>query len=231
MNKRLAYNILLWVLVAASLGMILWRVSQPAAAAGSGYSGSIELPDLNTIYLPASGVEVHFSEVLLSDHEETRKLTVSTQDATVSTELEKRIWEILDIPSFTKTQTITYTGTGYFMVDLSNLSERSFDQNKEAKTLTIYIPHAKLEAIEIDPEKIIIDSVKESLFAKGNIKLTAQDFNDIEIELRNKLTAKFNTVYNGQQADKIALKMVREIYAPLINAIDSRYTLNVEFAN
>ena len=51
----------------------------------------------------------------------------------------------------------------------------------------------------------------------------------IEKELRDRLEAKFDTIENGQKADTIALEMVKEVYEPLIKAIDSSYQLYVEF--
>ena len=47
--------------------------------------------------------------------------------------------------------------------------------------------------------------------------------------MRDRLEATFNTAENGQNADATALRMVREVYEPLIKAIDSEYTLYVEF--
>ena len=40
---------------------------------------------------------------------------------------------------------------------------------------------------------------------------------------------KFNIASNGQKADDIALKMVKEVYEPIVKAIDSGYSLCVEF--
>lgn len=40
---------------------------------------------------------------------------------------------------------------------------------------------------------------------------------------------KFNTAENGQEADDLALKMVREVYEPVVKAIDGRYSVVVEF--
>ena len=102
-------------------------------------------------------------------------------------------------------------------------------EDKDKKTVTIRIDHAYLQAIEIDPNKIIIDEVKESLLARGDIELTVSDYNAIEKELRSRLEAKFNTAANGQKADDLALKMVKEVYEPVIQAIDRRYSVIVEF--
>ena len=114
-------------------------------------------------------------------------------------------------------------------MDLDNLTKENIIQDKKNKTITILIDHAYLQAIEIDPNKIIIDAVKEGLLARGDIELTVKDYNTIEKQLRDRLEEKFNTAANGQNADAAALRMVKEVYAPIIKAIDSSYTLYVEF--
>lgn len=193
------------------------------------YNDGIEQIDLDSIYLVDSGVQVDFAEVIVGTQEETRKLIVSTQQATVSIELTDSLIKKLDYDFLKKTQKVSYTGTGYFIVDLDNLTKDNIIQDKQNKTVTIQIGHAYLETIEIDPNKIIIDEVKEGLLARGDIELTVKDYNSIEKELRNQLEAKFKTAENGQNADAIALRMVKEVYEPIVKAIDSNYTLYVEF--
>ena len=226
-NKRL--NILCYVLIAAIAVTLLWGLVNGKHVFQNTYDDGIEQVDLNTIYLNGSKIEVDFSEVLIGNQEETRKLIVSTQEATVFTELTSELIRQLDFNFLKKTQKVSYTGKGYFVVDLDNLTKSNILQDKQKKTITIKIDHAYLEAIEINPEKIIIDEVKEGLLARGDIKLTVKDYNAIEKELRNRMEEKFNTAENGQNADKIALQMVKEVYEPVIKAIDSSYELTVEF--
>ena len=65
---------------------------------------------------------VNFSDVILSDQNESRKLIVSVQKAMVATKLTDRLIKQLDI--LKKTQNVSYTGTGCFVVDLDNLRTR-----------------------------------------------------------------------------------------------------------
>ena len=95
--------------------------------------------------------------------------------------------------------------------------------------ITIKIGHAYLQAIEINPEDIVIDEVKESLLAKGDIELTVADYNVIEKELIDRLEVEFNNAVNGQTADDIALKMVKKVYEPIVKAVDSGYSVQIEF--
>lgn len=228
-DKNKVLTITCYVLVAAIALTLLWGLVNGKHVFKDTYSDGIEQVDLDTIYLQGSKVEVDFSEVIIGTQEETRKLIVSTQEATVSTELTSELIRQLDFDFLKKTQKVSYTGKGYFVVDLDNLTKENIVQDKQEKTVTIKIEHAYLQAIEIDPEKIIIDEVKEGLLARGDIKLTVKDYNAIEKELRNRMEEKFNTAENGQKADAIALQMVKEVYEPVIRAIDPGYELYVEF--
>ena len=222
-------KIIIVVLLSAIFITLIWGLCNKKSGFQDTFDDGIEQIDLDSIYLTQSGVQVDFSEVIIGKHEETRKLIVSTQEGTVSTELTDRLIKKLDFNFLKKTQNVSYTGTGYFVVDLDNLTKDRIIQDKQNKTLTIKIDHAYLQAIEIDPNKIIIDEVKEGLLARGDIELSVQDYNTIEKELRDRLEAKFNTSANGQKADKIALQMVKEVYEPIIKAIDPSYEVQIEF--
>lgn len=194
-----------------------------------GYDDGITQIDLNTIYLNTSGVQVDFYDVIIGKQEEVRKLIVSTQETTASIELTDRLIEILDVDFLKKTQRVSYTGEGYFVVDLDNLTQKDIHVDDSSKTITISINHAYLKTVDIDPNKILIDDVKEGLLAWGDIKLTVSDYNAIEKELRNRMIAKFNTASNAQAADDKAIQIVKEVYEPLVKAVDPSYEVRVEF--
>lgn len=229
MQKIKVLRIICVVLFLAICVTLIWGLIHRKNLSPNAYDDGIEQIDLDSIYLVDSGVQVDFSEVIIGTQEETRKLIVSTQEATVSTELTDSLIKRLDYDFLKKTQKVSYTGTGYFVVDLDNLIKDNIIQDKKNKTVTIQIGHAYLQTIEIDPGKIIIDEVKEGLLARGDIELTVKDYNAIEKELRSMLEKKFDTADNGQNADTVALRMVKEVYEPLIKAIDSEYSLYVEF--
>lgn len=227
--KRRALDIACVVLFLAIIGILLWGMIRVKQDKDDAYDDGIVQVDLNTIYLEGSDVKVNFSEVILGQQEETRKLIVSTHEATVSTQLSASLINSLDFDFLTKTQKVSYFGTGYFVVDLDNLTEANIIEDSETKTVTIQIGHAYLEVVDIDPEKIIVDEVKQGLLAWGKIKLTVNDYNEIEKELVNRMEDKFNTVENGQKADTAALRMVQAVYEPIVKAVDSDYSVVVEF--
>ncbi len=228
-NRQKRANLYVGVLTLAVIAVVIWGLAQGRNPLHTQVDDGIERIDLDTIYLKNSGVEVDFSEVLLSEQNETRKLIVSSQRGTVTTELTDRLIKQLDFDFLKKTQSVSYTGTGYFVVDLDHLTAANVVQDKDRKTVTLQIDHAYLEAIDIDPNNIIIDEVKEGLLARGDIELTVKDYNIIEKELRTRLEDKFDTVSNGQAADDIALKVVKAVYEPIVKAIDRRYDVIVEF--
>lgn len=227
-NKKFL-SCIAFILLVILVCVVIWGILNRHGSSNTPYSDGIEQIDLDTIYLDNSGVEVSFADVILSGQNETHKIIVSTQTGTVTTELTDRLIQKLDFDFMKKSQKVSYTGTGYFIVDLDNLTTADIVEDKDNKTVTIQIGHAYLQSIEIDPNKIIIDEVKESLLARGDIELTVPDYNAIEKELHNRLEAKFNTVANAQKADDLALKMVKDIYEPVIKAIDHRYRVIVEF--
>lgn len=228
-TRQKSLNIIAAVLAVLVILVSIWGCLQGNKPVHTQVSDGIEQIDLDTIYLPSSGVEVNFSDIILSHQNETRKLIVSTQTGTVTTELTDRLIKQLDFDFMKKTQNVSYTGTGYFVVDLDHLTATNVIEDKNTKTITIQIDHAYLQAIEIDPNNIIVEDVKESLLAWGDIKLTVADYNAIERDLRTRLAEKFDTAANGQAADDLAIQMVKEVYEPIVKAIDQRYRVIVQF--
>ena len=228
MKKKL-WNILCIVVLAAIVIITLWGVIHKKNQAKDDFSDGLEKLEADVIYLEGSRMEVSFSDVILSNQNETRKLIVSEQEGTVSTLLTSRLIQQIDFDFMKKTQTISYTGKGYFVVDLSHLTKDDVIEDKEHQTIRILIDHAYLETVDINPDDIIIDEVKESLLARGKMKLTVAEYNEIERQLRQKLELQFNTPENAQEADDIALKMVKELYETVIKAIDPTYQVVVSF--
>ena len=229
MKKTRLYSILCAILLVAIAVVLIWSRSVKSDENELTYEDGIEQLDLDSIYLKDSGVQIDFSEVIIGSENESRKLIVYEQEATVSTQLTDSLIKKLDLDWLKKTQKVSYTGKGYFVVDLDKLTQNDVVEDKSKKQITVKIEHAYLEAIKINPEDIIIDEVKESFLAKGDIKLSVEDYNIIERELKTKLEEKFNSAINGQKADDIALKMVKEVYEPIVKAIDSGYSRRVEF--
>lgn len=229
MKKIQLKSMICVLLLIAIITVLIGNKSNNIFRGNEPYQDGIEQLDLDSIYLKSSGVQVDFSEVIVGNENESRKLIVYEQEATVSTQLTDSLIKKLDFDWLKKTQKVSYTGNGYFVVDLDKLTEKDIMVNESKKLITIKIGHAYLQAIEINPEDIVIDEVKESLLARGDIKITVADYNAIEKELKERLETKFNNASNAQKADDIALKMVKNVYEPIVKAIDLEYNVYVEF--
>lgn len=227
-NRQKGLNIAAGVLAALLIAVVLRGLVCRAGPLRMQVSDGIEQIDLDRIYLHSSGVEVSFSDVILSSQNETRKLIVGTQTGTVSTKLTDRLIRQLDFDFMKKTQNVFYTGTGYFVVDLDNLTAANVLEDHDEKTVTIRVGHPYLQAVEIDPSRIIIEDVEESLLARGDIRLSVADYTAIEEDLRSRLEEKFDIAANGRSMDELAVKMVRQVYEPIVKAIDPRYRVIVE---
>lgn len=227
--KRVLLNALCAILLLGIFICIIWGVANKDKDPQSSIEDGVVQVDLNSIFLEGSGVEVNFADVLLSSHNETRQLIVSEQTGTVRTMLTDRLIKKLDFDFLKKTQNVSYTGTGYFVVDLDKLTAEDIDYDKKAKRLTIRVDHSYLKAIEINPDNIIIDEVNEGLLARGDIELTVSDYRAIESELRDRMMSKFSVASNVQKADDAALRMVKEVFDPVIHAIDRDVELVIKF--
>ena len=108
-DKNKMLNIVCYVLAGAIVVTLLWGLVNGKHVFKDNYDDGIEQIDLDTIYLNGSKVEVDFSEVIIGTQEETRKLIVSTQEATVSTELTSELIRQLDFNFLKKTQKVSTT--------------------------------------------------------------------------------------------------------------------------
>ena len=174
-NRQKGLNIAAGVLAALLIAVVLRGLVCRVGPSRMQVSDGIEQIDLDRIYLHSSGVEVSFSDVILSSQNETRKLIVSTQTGTVSTKLTDRLIKQLDFDFMKKTQNVFYTGTGYYVVDLDNLTAANVLEDHDEKAVTIRVDHPYLQAVEIDPSRIIIEDVEESLLARGDIRLSVAE--------------------------------------------------------
>lgn len=228
--KQKALNIAIIVVSILIVIFVIWGVCHKREKTKSTEMTYEELANIDELeFADNPKVRVKFSDVILGPKQEVRKLVVLERAATVETELSSKLIEILDIPAFEKSQKVTYTGLGRYLVNLDDLDESSVVDDAENKILTIKIGHAYLESVEIDPYKIKADEVEEGFFARGNIKISVEDYNTIEKTIKAKMETKLKTAKLGQEADEVALKMVKEIYEPVVKAIDEEYEVKVEF--
>ena len=170
---------------------------------------------------------VEFSDVIVEQFREESKLLVSSVDATISMELKQNSgW---DIGILTKTQKINYQGTGKFYVDLSMMGPHSLHLDEDSQTITIEIPHASMEPLEIDPTRFTCEEVENGLLAFGDLKFTPQEFNDLQTTCKLKLEKEINTEANRNAADERAVEEMMKIYEPIVKTVDDDYSVEITF--
>lgn len=170
---------------------------------------------------------VEFSDVIVEKFREESKLLVSSVDATISMELKQNSgW---DIGILTKTQKISYQGTGKFYVDLSMMGPHSLRLDEDSQTITIEIPHASMEPLEIDPTGFTCEEVENGLLAFGDLKFTPKEFNDLQTTCKLKLEKEINTEANRNAADERAVEEMMKIYEPIVKTVDDDYSVEITF--
>ena len=170
-----------------------------------------------------------FAEALLGDRSQLKKLEVlSYKVSDVATIVDAGLG---DLSIFSKSKIVTYNGTAVYTVDLSGLNEAGFELDKDGRVLTMKIPHAKLEPINIQSSDIEFGETETGLFAFGELKLTMEQMAEIQSAAQKKMEEKLLKEDIASEADKFAQKAVFEIFQPMLNKIAWGFVLNVEFAD
>ena len=168
-----------------------------------------------------------FEEAILGDSSKLKKLEVFKQkvsDVSSITDTGLLNWGI-----FTKNQLITYNGTAVYTVDLSALRSGDISFNEEEKMITLKIPHAQQEEINIPEDEIQFGDTTKGLLAFGDIKMTAEQASQIQAEARKKMQKKLDEDNVAGIADRFAKLSVWELYNPIVKGVAKEYSLEVVF--
>ncbi|MDO5121962.1 MAG: DUF4230 domain-containing protein [Erysipelotrichaceae bacterium] len=168
-----------------------------------------------------------FEEAVLGDSQKQKKLQVMTQEVSdVSTVTEAGLlnWSV-----FTKNQLITYNGTAVYTVDLSEIGRSDILFNEEEKTVTLKIPHAVREEINIPEDKIQFGDTTGGLLAFGDLHMTPEEISEVQAGARKKMEQKLEEDHVIDQADRFAKLVVWELYSPIIKGVGKDVSLVVEF--
>ena len=226
MKKTNVFQIIC-VLLAAAIIVVLAFFRGAKETGRNTYDDGLEDLDSDVIVLSDGRTEVSFADVILSQPEETRKLVVYEQEATAEATIQT--YKIIDVKPMRQNQKVKYTAKGSFIVELDALTAANIIDDKANKKLTIKIGHPELDTIEIDPNEIVVEDPEKGILAFGDLTLTVKDYVTLEKKLQKELKEEFDTSANGQEADDIALRMVKGIYEPVVRAVDDDYSLEIVF--
>ena len=170
-----------------------------------------------------------FQEAILGDSTKLKKLEVYSQEISDMAELTQS--GLLNLSVFKKCQFITYNGTAVYTVDLSKLKKNSVTLDEEKLVVTLRIPHAKQERINIPSDKISFGDIKKGILALGKMNVTPQQMTQVQTEAENKMIEKLESSHAIDEADRFAKMAVWEIYQPMINKVATGYSLEVLFVD
>ena len=168
-----------------------------------------------------------FEEAILGDSSKLKKLEVYKQE--VSDVAQITDTGLLNWGVFTKNQLITYNGTAVYTVDLSTIRKGDIVVDDENKVITLRIPHAVQEEINIPEDQIQFGDTSKGLLAFGDIKMTMEQAAGVQREARKRMQQKLDDDKVLETADRFAKLSVWEIYSPLIKGVAKNYSLEVQF--
>lgn len=168
-----------------------------------------------------------FEKAILGDSSQLKKLEVYKQDVSDVATLTDT--GLLNWSVFTKTKMITYNGTAVYTVDLTKLTKNDIKFNEEEKIITLTIPHAEQEEINIPEDKIDFADTEKGLLAFGDLNMTPEQIMKVQAEARNKMQEKLDASNILETADRFAKLSVWEIYSPIVKGVAKDYSLEVEF--
>jgi len=226
--KRLAALALVGAAIVGSIFLI-----RSFSAEKSTYVDSVEdqirqeMQD-NRIVLSSGGVRrtvADFSEAVILEHAKTSRLIVHTARLSETISIASEGWGGWAWTS--AYQDIVYTGDAQYTVDLSGLSGDDFSVNNELKTLTVQIPYAQLSPIHIPAEQIKFRDVKKGWAAPKDIKLTAQENAQLEIQVGEKMKARLIDENTIAAANDSAKDVVAQLLTATVHSIDPEFTVVV----
>lgn len=168
-----------------------------------------------------------FEQAILGDSEKLKKLEVFRQDVSDATTITKT--GFFNWSALSKTKLITYNGTVVYTVDLSSLSANDISFNEEEKIITLKIPHAVQEEINIPEDAIQFGDTERGLLAFGDLQMTPEQISQVQAGAREKMEEKLKTDNVLETADRFAKLSVWEMYSPIIKGVARDYSLEVEF--
>lgn len=170
-----------------------------------------------------------FTNAILGEASKKQELIVMEQPVKVSTTVTKSGLGNLEI--FSKVKNIAYNGTGVYTVDMSKIDDKHIDVNLETKKVTVYIPHAVLQYVNLDLENVEFEDTEKGLLAFGDLSLTTEQVNEIEQSVKDAMSTELNTKELFAKADEFAKMSTWQMFQPLVTAVSPEFVVEMEFVD
>ena len=168
--------------------------------------------------------ETEISDTILGKTQDKGDLVVMEQEVSVQIQLTRALWKV---PLFEKTKTVYSHGVGGFSVDLSKITEGALVWDSSEKAMTLTIPQATLSYIDPDFSKTEFGNTERAILAFGDIKLTQEQHNVLNVEIEEAMEKALNTETRLRVANIKAKQKVGELLKPLVKEIHQDVKLYV----
>lgn len=166
-----------------------------------------------------------FGDAVMEKHGKVTQLKVYTAHLSDSVSLSSEIiagWKVTGTY-----QDITFEGDAQYTVDLSGLSRADFTVNNELNQVTVRIPYAVLEPINIPADKIKFHDVEKGWLAASEIKLTPEQNAQIMVEVGNRMKAMLIDEEVMALANESAKEAVAALLTTTVKAVDPAFSVTV----
>ncbi|MEE3486498.1 MAG: DUF4230 domain-containing protein [Bulleidia sp.] len=168
---------------------------------------------------------VDFQDAVLGKSQQETKLIVEEQEASVPATITNTGFLNLNIT--TKTQNVTIYGTGEYTIDLSKITADDVTLNEDTYTVTIAVPYPELNNVIFNSDKTVIGDTERGWLAFGDIKMTAEETQQFELEAQQKLTDALSEQACYDEAVRFAKLSAYEVYQPVISAVSPAYKVTI----
>ena len=226
--KKLTALILLFMLICICI-FVIRSCDTTESAYVDRVAGQIEQEMAeNRIVLSKEGgrrTVVDFQEPIVLTHGKESRLIVHEAELSETVSFGEEGWGRFKWNS--TYQKAVYYGVAEYTVDLSQLSEDDFIVNNELKMLTVRIPYAVLSPINILSDKTQFYDPERGWAGPKNVKLTAEQLNEVMIEVEEKMKAQLIDQNIVAAANEDAKCVVTELLAATVRSVDPEFTVVV----
>lgn len=127
-----------------------------------------------------------------------------------------------------KNQIIQYSGTAYYMCDLSGLEDSDVAVDMEKKKVAITIPAPVLDHVDVDSDKTEKLTEQNGVLAFGQIKLTIEESSRLESQAKQEIIEQLEKANVLDQAETIAKMSAQNIFEPVIRSVAPEYTVEIQ---
>ncbi len=217
------------ILVFAALIVIkFWpRIAPLVGLAAVETSITSALPDGMKGLLPDETMgysAIDFENAVLGEVRQKRQLVVLEQDVQVDSVISQAL---ANLPIFAKTKTVHLNGVGVYTVDLGRVDAKHIGVDMERRIVTVTIPHAVLQYVNINPEKTTFEDTEKALLAFGDVTLTQEQQQILESSAKETMEGALNSAELLAKADQAACTVAHDLFQPLITAVSSQFAVVV----